>query len=112
MRNLLSNPILSLVARPSLAASALVLGLVVGLTGTRGVAAPAPVAFVEAELAPLSAPQNPTQSKGLLTQGGGLRRGMTFQGGGSNKGFTGQHDPGLVITTGRPTNASGILPHP
>jgi hypothetical protein len=110
MRNLLPNLLRSFPVSPSLAASALVLGLVVGLTGTRGVAAPAPVEFVEAELAPLSVPQTPV--KGLLNQGGGLRRGMTSQGGGFNKGFTGQHDPGLVITTGRPTNASGILPHP
>lgn len=110
MRNLLSRSFLSIATRPSLAASALVLGLVVGLSGTRGVAAPAPVEMVEAEFSPLSAPQGPV--KGLLNQGGGLRLGSSVGGGGSNKGFTGQHDPGLVITTGRPISASGILPHP
>lgn len=111
MRHILSTTLSSLSAHRSLLASALVLGLVSGLTGTRGVAAPAPVEFVEAELAPLSAPQTPV--KGVLNQGGRPRVGMSTQGGGGfNKGFTGQHDPGLVITTGRPTNASGILPHP
>jgi hypothetical protein len=111
MRHIKPRSLASLTARRSLTASALVLGLIVGLSGTRGVAAPAALEFVEAELAPLSVPQTPV--KGVLNQGGGLRIGRSTQGGGgANKGFTGQHDPGLVITTGRPISASGILPHP